>query len=234
MAEMWLDNPQRIGRARVRRPRVTIHGGTVTFGKRSPWKGRVRRANPAPGGVLMLANKKHRPGRGRMPAALARYWATHRRPRRNDPNPRRRRAVSRRAVAVARRHYRRNPRSVRGFLPSMSGWTSYGMTALGMVAPSLVTDRLLPMLGISLTGWLRRGVQLAVPVAVGQFAPRLLGKDTPAFIAGAYGVVVLGVVNDLTGGTPGMVGRYERVPLRANLGRYQRIPAGASAALMGG
>lgn len=201
MLEMWLDNPRKIGRRSERRPRVTVSGDTVTFGPRSPFKGRVRRAN-APGGTLMLANKRHRRRRGTMPAGLKRYWASHR----GKTNPRRRRH------SVSVRRYRRNPSTFRGLLPTMSGWQSYGLTALGMVAPSLVTDRLLPSVGIVLTGWLRRGVQLLVPTSVHFFAPRLLGKDTNAFIAGGYAVTLLGVVNDFTGGAAGMVGGYVRNP----------------------
>jgi hypothetical protein len=213
MAEMWLDNPVRRTAKRRVRPRVTVTGDTVTFGKKSPYKGRVRKAN-APGGVLMLVNRKSRRRKRSQPAALKAYWAGRR--RRNPlalANPRRRRSVRRRNNPLAlanprrRRSYRRNPVRSRSFMPNMSSMTAYAMTAFGMVAPSLVSDRLLPMLGITLTGWLRRGVQLAVPVGVQYFAPRILGKDTPAFVAGAYGVTILGCVNDLVG-FPGMVGRF--------------------------
>ncbi len=228
MAEMWLDNPRRVRtRGPQRRPRVTIAGDTVTFGKRSPLKGRVHRAN-APGGALMLANKKHRRRRG-MPAALKRYWATHRRKsraRRNDPSPRRRRMSVRHVV-----RYRRNPGRARAFF-SVSKWQTVGMTALGMTAPSFVTDTLLPMAGIILTGWFRRGAQLAVPVGIQYFAPRILGRDTSAFVAGGYAVCLLGAVNDLTGGMPGMVGRYERKPLAGRVGGYERIPLKARASLL--
>jgi hypothetical protein len=222
MAEMWLDNPIRRTAKRRVRPRVTVTGDTVTFGKRSPYKGRVRKAN-APGGVLMLANRTHRRKRSQ-PAALKRYWAG----RRRNPlaNPRRRRRnpfpISLANPRRRRRSYRRNPVRSRSFLPKLNSLTAYAMTAFGMVAPSLVTDRLLPMLGITLTGWLRRGAQLAVPVGVQYFAPRILGKDTPAFVAGAYGVTILGAVNDLVG-FPGMVGRmggYE--PGRKLIKGYER------------
>ena len=88
MAEMWLDNPVRRTAKRRVRPRVTVTGDTVTFGKKSPYKGRVRKAN-APGGVLMLVNRSRRRKRSQ-PAALKRYWAGRR--RRTNPlalaNPR--------------------------------------------------------------------------------------------------------------------------------------------------
>lgn len=152
-----------------------------------------------------------------MPPALAAYWAGRRNPkrrrrhvRRNAPaflaNPRRR--------VARRRHYRRNPSFVGGIRRtfSTSGLMDAGFVALGMVAPSLVTDRFLPMVGLVLTGWTRRAVQLAVPLGVQAFAPRVLGAGTAKFVAGGLGVCALGVVNDLTGGTPGMVGGYKMFP----------------------
>lgn len=168
----------------------------------------------------MLANKRrHRRRRGRMPAPLARYWASH---RRNDPNPRHRR--HRRAVVRHVVRYRRNPSLVRSFIPSTAALTDFGATAVGMVAPSVVTDRLLPMVGIQLTGWLRRGVQFLVPGVVQYF--RLAGRYTPAFVTGGYAVALLGVVNDLTSGIPGMVGGYMRTPAGAvgNAGGYTPFP----------
>lgn len=229
MIEMWLNNPHTVrtrsasSRGPEHRPRVRIARGTRTFtlGKRSPYKGRVLRVNQ--GGALMIANRprrRHR-RRGSMPPALARYWAGRRRHRRNLPN-----------VPNPPRHARRSRRAVRrstgrgGALFSLTRWQTYGMTAFGMVAPSLVTDRVLPMLGIALTGWLRRGVQFAVPAGVQWFAPHVLGRDTGAFLAGAYAVTLLGAVNDLTGGMPGMVGGYVRTP--AGMSGYAPVPRRAA------
>jgi hypothetical protein len=175
----------------------------------------------------MLANKRRTRKRA-MPAALKKYWAAHRRGGRKSYSANPRRHVRRRAVVAHVVRYRRNPGRGRmgGFVPSMGALQGYAMTAAGMVAPSLVTDRLLPMFGIVLTGWMRRGVQFLVPGAVQMFGGRLLGKNAAPFIAGGYAVTVLGVVNDLTGNFPGMVGGYGRTPARPQLAGYSRgVPA---------
>jgi hypothetical protein len=63
---------------------------------------------------ILLLNPRRRKRKGRMPAALARYWAKKRRTRAVNPRRRRRRAHARRRhVAVnPRRHYRRHHRKV--------------------------------------------------------------------------------------------------------------------------
>jgi hypothetical protein len=182
----------------------------------------------------MLANPKRRKRsrKGRMPAGLARYWATHSRRHRN-PNPPRRRHRSkvrrRRAVVQHVVRYRRNPGRALSLKKAFStdAVLQASAVALGMVAPSKFTDVLLPMVGFQLTGLLRRAAQLAVPVGVQMWAPRLLGKYTASFVLGGYGVVALGLVNDFTGSAAGMVGGYQRVPQA--LAGYTAGPRRASA-----
>ena len=155
----------------------------------------------------MLANRSHkRRARRGQPAALKRYWASR---RGVSANPRRHHKKRRVSVAHVVR-YRRNPRSIRTLF-SGSNFTTYGVVALGMVAPGALTDRILPMLGIQLTGWLRRGVQFLLPVSLQFFAPNVLGKYKGPVLSGMYAVSLLGVVNDLAG-FPGMVGGYTTFP----------------------
>jgi hypothetical protein len=99
------------------------------------------------------------------------------------------------------------PATVGGFV-SAKFLTAAGYAALGAVAPSLVTDRLLPMVGFSLTGYTRRIVQFAVPLAVVMLGgKKLLGSNAMPFVVTAAGVTLLGLVNDMTGGVA-TVGRY--------------------------
>ncbi len=218
MPEYWFENPKATRRTAGRRRRRSSHARQNT------------------GGTLMVINRKrrrHRRRTGRMPAALARYWAG----RRNEPNPRRRRRhrVRRRVVRVrhilANRRRRRVsragggggvPSTMRGFV-SVSFLTQAGFAALGAFTPTLITDRLLPAVGFSTTGWTRRLIQLAVPaVVVLAGGKRFLGRGAGAFVLGAAGVTMLGVVNDLTGGIA-TVARYQLPP--PVMGRYQRPPA---------
>ena len=184
----------------------------------------------------MLVNKRRRRTR-RMPPALAAYWAGKRRSR---SNPKRRRRARRnppvllnpRRRSTARRSSRRGRSFVGGLKRSFStaGIMDAGWIAFGMVAPSIFTDRLLPMIGLVLTGWTRRAAQLAVPLGVQAFAPGLLGNGTSKFVAGGLGVCALGVVNDLTGNMPGMVGGYRMFPQsapRGSLAGYMSNRGGA-------
>ena len=114
------------------------------------------------------------------------------------------------------------PAGVGGFI-STKFLTSAGMVAFGAVAPSLVTDKLLPMLGLNVTGIVRRAVQFAVPLAVATLGgKRLLGKNLYPFVLGGAGITLLGLVNDFTGALP-MLGRYS-LPA-PQMGRYERTPA---------
>ena len=208
----WFDNP---------RPARTHRKRTRT----------ARRVN-SPGGVLLMANKRRKRSSGRkraMPAGLRAYWAKHR--RRAAVNPKRRRRVSvhvnktrtrRRSVSRSRSRSRSSggggvPSTMGGFV-SVKFLTMAGYAALGAVAPSLVTDKLLPMVGLQLTGYTRRLVQFAVPAAVVMLGgKKLLGSNAMPFVVSAAGVTLLGLVNDLTGGVA-TVGRYA-IPAPA-MGRY--------------
>jgi hypothetical protein len=210
--EIWFENPP----VRIRRKR---RGGVV---------------NPNTGGLLMIANKKR----------------THRR-RRRIANPINRRRRSHKGRFVRVRHMSANPRrrnrrrSRGGFGAGMPSFLSAGMLrdvgfgALGAVAPTIVTDRILPMVGLTLTGWTRRLVQLAVPTAVLWLGGTrfVLGKEgLHSFALGAYIVTALGVVNDFTGGIAtisgapalgnGQLGAFERMP---SLGMYEDAAATAYA-----
>lgn len=115
-----------------------------------------------------------------------------------------------------------------GFL-STGMLTQAGFGALGALTPSLLTDRVLPMVGFTTSGFVRRALQFAVPTVVLMLGGRrFLGAGTAAFATGAYAVTTLGLVNDLTGGAVALsgarnMGRYELSP--RGLGRYELSPA---------
>ena len=104
----------------------------------------------------MLANKRRR-----------------RKARRHNPFLNRRRRTYRKGSAVRVRHVlnrrrrRHNPRRRSGVGGGVGGFLSQkmlvamGYGALGILAPTLVTDRLLPMVGLQFTGLTRRLVQFA-------------------------------------------------------------------------
>lgn len=102
-----------------------------------------------------------------------------------------------------------------------------GFGALGAVAPTLVTDRLLPLVGLSLTGLTRRLVQLAVPTAVvwlGGTRALLGAQGMHAFAIGGYAVTLLGLVNDFTGGIATVSGAPALG--NGNLGAFERMAPG--------
>lgn len=218
MAELWLDNvrPKRRAGRRTRRkakPRRNM-GGLMTYMLNKKRKRRARRRTTS--GRFSKAASTHRVRRRRRRGAAVRV--------RHVLNPRRR----------GRRRSRSGGGGVGmpGFL-SKSFLFNTAFGAVGMVVPSLVTDRLLPMVGFSTSGIIRRAIQFAVPTAVLFLGGRrFLGSGTGAFAIGAYAVTALGLVNDLTGGLAmvsggGMrkpLGRYEVAP--RGLGAYERSPRG--------
>jgi len=181
-------------------------------------RARRRRVNSNTGGLLMIANKRR-----------------HRRRRKANPINRRRRS-HKGLFTRARRRYANPPRrrrSSRGFGSGMPNFLSGGFLrdagfgALGAVAPTLVTDRLLPLVGLNLTGLTRRLVQLAVPTAVvwlGGTRALLGAQGMHAFAIGGYAVTILGLVNDFTGG----IAMVSGAPAlgSGNLGAFDRIAPG--------
>lgn len=178
----------------------------------------------------MLVNRRRKRRarrRGRMPAALARYWAA----RRGGSNPKRRRRSHRKGRAVAVRHVYANPRVHRrrrrhnprrsggmGSFLSTRTLKQVGFATLGALAPSFVTDRLLPMIGFPVSGYLKRAIQFAVPTAVLAIGGRrVLGDGTAAFTIAAYGVTGVALAADL--------GLLSALSLTPSLGAYQRMPA---------
>jgi len=152
----------------------------------------------------------------------------HRRRRKANPINRRRR--THKGLFMRKRSHANPPRRARrrsrgGFGAGMPGFLSGGFLrdagfgALGAVAPTLVTDRLLPLVGLTLTGLTRRLVQLAVPTAVvwlGGTRALLGAQGMHAFAIGGYAVTILGLVNDFTGGiamvgSPPALGAFERI-----------------------
>jgi hypothetical protein len=102
-----------------------------------------------------------------------------------------------------------------------------GFGALGAVAPTLVTDRLLPLVGLTLTGYTRRLVQLAVPAAVlwlGGTRALMSPQGLHAFAIGGYAVTLLGLVNDMTGGIATVAGQHALG--RGSLGAFERVAPG--------
>lgn len=115
--------------------------------------------NPRKKGKKMARRKRSR--KGKMPAGLARYWASHRRGKRAAPkrrrtrrarknwlspgvvaavNPRRRRRARRNPVSHHRRkHYRRNPAFLGIEMPEVKTILFAGV---GFVGPSFVTAQL--------------------------------------------------------------------------------------------
>lgn len=178
----------------------------------------------------MLVNKKRRARRKTkraMPAGLKRYWASRRRA------PKRRVKVVHYAVnkrrAVRRRH---NPKGGSGSPSTMAGFISArylsaaGMVVLGALAPSMVTDRVLPMVGLQLTGLTRRLAQLAVPAALVAFGgKRMLGQYATPFLLGATGFTLYGLVNDFL---PGVLPTAALAGVSPGLGRYALPPAGVT------
>ncbi len=158
----------------------------------------------------------------------------------NDPARRRRRhgrrrnpfLANRRRVGRRRRSYRRNtplraPRTLAGLF-SPAFLTDVAWAAAGAVTPSLVTDRLLPMIGMGafITGpWVRRAVQFAVPTVVLMFARPMLGRGADAFATGAYAVTAVGLLNDLTGGIA-TLSAYEPSAPVTGMGRYELAAPG--------
>ena len=113
-------------------------------------------------------------------------------PRLANARPRRR--------AVARRRTRRSIGAPGFASAAMLKQALYA--AAGIAAPALLTDVLLPKVGLTLTGIPRRLVQFLAPSLVLMAGGRsLLGTGAVPFIAGAYGVTALGMFNDLTAGT---------------------------------
>ena len=181
-------------------------------------RARRRRVNSNTGGLLMIANKRR-----------------HRRRRKANPINRRRRS-HKGLFTRARRRYANPPRrrrSSRGFGSGMPNFLSGGFLrdagfgALGAVAPTLVTDRLLPLVGLNLTGLTRRLVQLAVPTAVvwlGGTRALLGAQGLHAFSIGGYAVTILGLVNDFTGG----IAMVSGAPAlgSGNLGAFERVAPG--------
>ena len=159
----------------------------------------------------------------------------HRRRRKANPINRRRRS-HKGLFTRARRRYANPPRrsrrrSSKGFGAGMPNFLSGGFLrdtgfgALGAVAPTLVTDRLLPLVGLTLTGLTRRLVQLAVPTAVvwlGGTRALLGAQGMHAFAIGGYAVTLLGLVNDFTGG----IAMVSGAPA---LGAFERISPGLGA-----
>ncbi len=202
--ELWFENaPVRIGR------------------------GRRSHVNPNTGGMLMIANTKrrHRP-RG----AKGRFVRAR---RRNPVNPVNRRRPWHRGHETKRRNRRRSGGGFGAGMPSFltGGFLrDAGFGALGAVAPTLVTDRILPLVGLTLTGFTRRIVQLAVPTAVLWLGGSrfVLGKGgMHAFAIGAYSVTLLGLVNDFTGGIAQIGGQ----PALGNggMGAFERVTPGLGA-----
>jgi hypothetical protein len=161
----------------------------------------------------MLANKRRR-----------------RRARRHNPFLNARRRTYRKGSAVKVRHVlnrrrrRQNPRRRSGVGGGMGGFlsakmlTAMGYGALGALAPTLVTDRVLPMIGLQLTGLTRRLVQFAVPAGVLMLGGRkLLGAGAYPFAVVGMSVTAVGLVNDLTGGAAMLSGYGRPAPV---LGRY--------------
>jgi len=159
-----------------------------------------------------------------------------RRRRRASPNRRRRShsgryARVRRMSANPRRRMRRNPR--RGFRSGMPGFLTGGFLrdagfgALGALAPTLVTKRLLPLVGLTLTGFTERLVQLAVPTAVlwlGGTRGLLGAQGMHAFAIGGYAITLLNLVNDFTGGIATVSGPPALGS--GNLGAFERLAPG--------
>lgn len=104
-----------------------------------------------------------------------------------------------------------------GFL-SAKMLTAMGYGALGALAPTIVTDRVLPMVGLQLTGLTRRLVQFAVPAGILMLGgKRLLGAGAYPFAVVGLSVTAVGLVNDLTGGAAMLSGYGRPAPV---LGRY--------------
>jgi len=155
-----------------------------------------------------------------------------RRRKRNPANPKRRHRTRRGLFAKVRhvraRRYARNAprrRSRRSSGLGLPGFLSgrflkdAGFGALGAVAPTLFTDKVLPMVGLTLAGIPRRLAQLALPTAILYLGgKKLLGTGAYAFTIGAYAITVLGLVNDLTGGIATISGAPA---LGDGMGHYQ-------------
>lgn len=205
----WFDNP---GTTKPRKARV--------HRKR---RRTVRRNNSPAGGVLLMANKRRKRRTKRaMPAGLKRYHAARRRRRtvsvvRANPKHRARVHTKKHRARSRSKGVGGVPATVGGFV-SVKFLTMAGYAALGAVAPSFVTDKLLPMVGLTLTGYTRRIAQFAVPAAVVMLGgKKLLGSNALPFVVTAAGVTLLGLVNDVTGGVA-VVGRYA-LPA-PQMGRY--------------
>lgn len=151
-------------------------------------------------GRKKMARAKSRKRKGRMPAGLARYWATHRRGSRKrkrslgysrktrkamagyGSNPRRHKKRSRRnqpfimANPRRRRHGRRNP-GLTSFLPSMGFLKEVAFVAGGYYSTKISAGFVLPMLGTMAAGDLPRlAVKSVVAVAISYLGGMLLGS----------------------------------------------------------
>ena len=134
----------------------------------------------------MARRKRHR--KGKMPAALARYWAGkrrgsnpkrrhRRRARRNQPfvmaNPRRRRRSVRHNRVHRRRHARRNP-GIGSFIPSVGFLKEVAFVATGYYGTKISAGFVLPMVGIA--GDIPRlAVKSVVAIGVSFLGGMLLG-----------------------------------------------------------
>ena len=198
---------------------------------------------------LLLVNPRRRrrkaKGRrkGRMPAALARYWSTHRRGRKRRHVARRRHA--RRAVAVnpRRRHRRHHYRRVRRN-PSLRGLSGMGrgvvkgvvipgaIGATGAVALDVVMGYATPYLPASLqSGWFNVAVKIAGAIGVGMVAGKVLGRDKGRIVTlGGVTVVMYSVVRGLLKQVaptmPGLsgLGMQDYTPYGRGMGAYMQGP----------
>ena len=182
-------------------------------------------------------------GRRRMPAGLARYWATHRRGKRRTVARRRRRrhaavAVNprRRRRASFRRHYRRIRRN-----PSFRGLASSGRGILhgvvvpgaigagGAVALDVVMGYATPYLPATLqSGWFNVAVKIAGAVGVGMGVGKVLGRERGRVATiGGVTVVLYGVMRGL------LKSVAPSVPGLSGLGMHDYTPYGMGAYIRG-
>lgn len=198
---------------------------------------------------LLLVNPRRKSrkkgSRRRMPAALKRYWATHRRGKHRTrlANPRRRRRHARAAAAPRRRRHRalgrhihrrirRNPRLQLG----VSGGIIRGalvpgaIGAGGALAVDIVMGYASPYLPAQLqTGWFNIAVKGAAAVGVGMVAGKFLGRERGRVaMLGGLTVVLYGALRAMlaTSGIKGLsgLGMHDYTPYR--MGAYMPGPTG--------
>lgn len=204
---------------------------------------------------ILLLNPRRKSRRGRMPAGLARYWASKRRRRLSNPrrhrlrarrrNPRRhhvrsyterrgRRRIYVRGHASNPRRYRRRQRNPRGEIGTMlqDYIVPAGIGAASAVVLNIGWGYLAPNLPASVqTGMGALAAQAGVVVVAGAVLSRAMpssSRNITAGVVGALTVVAYSALSSLLSGTSFAMGDYRHY---RRMGAYMAMP-GAGARLL--